>query len=159
MSKEIVATPADVPSSAGFTLSAPQTRGDFDVLVTVDNAPAFIAFNIGLEFDPTLLRVAGASYGTALGTPDDVFCPSVHVEPRRAVFACTSIRGETSQAAGLLATFHLHSMGSGSTSLHLVTYDEGGSSSGTFIVDSKPSTDSAQPITLPLHDLTLTVEP
>lgn len=138
----------------GFRVDLPpDPHGSFDAVVRVSGVSNVRGFNIGLSFDPGVLRVLGADDSGLLGQ-NDVFCPKAVIANGTITYACVITGDRTVSAAGAAAVFHFQAISAGSTAIHFRTIDEAGVNDATFAINADTS-----PGTVPLHDATVLVRP
>lgn len=139
--------PPPPPGEGAFTMSveAPATTStDFDANIRIDNIAApYTAFNVAITYDPAVVNAGSQSVGAAFTAGGEFFCVSGAIPtPGLVVYACTLLNpGATASQGGVLATFRFTRVGAGSTTLHLKTYAEGGSTEGTYVVVNQAAAD------------------
>ena len=127
---------AGVTSGARIFIDAPaEVSDDFTVDVKVDGVTKpYVAFNVYVTFDPSVLEAIVIKAGTALApTPDEMFCARVPPSAGAVGLGCTVLESSAAAANGVLATIKFRRLGTGTSQLHLRTVDEGGAATGTYI--------------------------
>ncbi len=145
------------PTSGGFWLDTPAVvTGTIDVALSIKDPPvAYRGFNVQLTYDPKVLTVSSVSQGDVLGGRDQVFCvPQINNEAGTALFGCTILGPNTTNTSGQAAIFHLQAIAPGTTTLHFTTFVEGGSSTGSYLIDS-----NSAPVPFDGQDVTVGVQP
>jgi hypothetical protein len=131
---------AGVSSGAVISLAVPaDAAGDFMVDVMLGGVTnPYVAFNIYVTFDPSILTAILVKPGTALApTPDETFCVRAPASTGTIGLGCTVLQASTA-TNGLLATIKFHQVSAGTAQLHLRTVAEGSSTTGTYISTPRP---------------------
>jgi hypothetical protein len=132
---------AGVSSGAVISIIAPaDATGDFIADVKLDGVTKpYVAFNVYVTFDPSLLTALVIKPGTALApTPDDTFCVRAPATPGAVGLGCTVLQASSSATNGVLATIKFHQIGAGTTRMRLRSVAEGSAITGTYIVTPRP---------------------
>ena len=141
--------------AATFSIAAPSNpSGTFTVTVNLNNASDYRGFNVGIAYDATILNVTSIDHGSLLGTNDQQICVPA-LSSGSAVMGCTVLGPQTVSGGGVVVTVTFQVIKSGSSSLHLVTYGEGGSADGSFLVGG--SADSPTAVSVATSDASVTV--
>jgi len=99
----------------------------------------YVAFNIYVTFDPSILTAIAIKPGTALASAtDEPFCVRAPAAPGAVGLGCTVLRASSAATNGVLATIEFHQVGAGTTLLHLRSVAEGAATTGTYIATPRP---------------------
>lgn len=122
-----------------FRIDAPSSAsGSFKAEVHVSGARERArGFNVQIEFDPSLVRLASINYGGAIGPSDRIFCPPAQIENEngRGLLACVVLGDSVTIPTGALAIFNFERVKSGRATLAITTFEQGGANRGAYLID------------------------